>query len=244
MVLPLIMMMSCSKDSPGPNPNPTPVPVDVCPNMPGTQTDPAMCPPIPNPTGTVTTNFTSIPYNGSVEFNFKFYNTSAGFIGGVNVGKDSGTYVVSNLKNTTTFTISLTGTNGSTVNLAPILITVGQDPRINFITQGMFENDYTLCRPLTGDTAWTNTPNGTVNNYTYFWQGFTGPPGNNATATNNGSPINFFWWLTESGINHHGVNCDQFVIISPTTFKTHDYSPVIIGGIPVPGEYWRFFKRK
>lgn len=236
----ILQLVSCSKGSD------SPIVQDMCPNVPGIQTSTADCPPAPPisaPTGTVLVNPSSqsIAYDGTVTFNCYFQNSTSVYCNGTYVGKDTFSFTTTKLKADSSFTFRAVGSGGEKT-LPKINITVGQDPRIGFLTVGAFVHDSTIARPLGG--VWFSSPNGTINNYNYFYNGFTGPPGNNATALNGTTPINFFWYFTgESGFWAHGIECDQFVITGPNTFKTHEYGPVIVGGIPVDGEYWRFYKR-
>lgn len=243
-----VAFIGCSK-SDSPVTTPPPSQTDYCPNMPGTQTDPAMCPAVLMPTGTVTPVSTGIAFNGNAGFNYKAYNASGVYLGPTYIGKDSGTYLISGLKDTTTFAPSITGSTGNIVNLPSITINVDRDTRVTFLMQPPFKSDYTYVRKKGTSDPWRPAPNGTIDNYAYGYNdvpdgpiGSSGIMGNPATATNNGSPLTFKWYFSGENFEAHGVSHHRFIITGPHSFETYDYAPAVIDGQLVDAEYRRGFK--
>lgn len=236
--------ISCSKGSP---PDPIPTPVDVCPNLPGIQTDPSLCPAvIPTPIGTVIPSATSVSYDSTVKFTFNFQNDTAVYIGGVYVGKHSGVYTTGKLKKDTLFTISAKGLGGTSA-LQPILISVGPDPRLNFITQGSFHCD-SLLKKAYNVTFYVSVPTGDCNKHTFTSDNYYNP-GNREFSTNGsctpnpGVVIEHKWYFDgEVGFWWHGVTYDSFTIVG-NGFVLHRFTKIIVGGVENFDEYLEYFSR-
>lgn len=238
-------MSSCSKSDTTPPPPPTPV--DVCPNLPGVQTDPSLCPNLPPaPTGTVTANSTSISYNTTDTFKFNFINSTDVYIGGTRVGKDSGTYITGKLTGDSTFTVKAVGPGG-TANNPSITINVGQDPRINFLTTGTFHWMADLVRPVDSPlVAFVSVPTDQCVKYVFFWSSLTGSPGNPQTTTTCAIPAvvtTYGWYFTgETGFWWHGVS-HTFNQTSATEFETYRTGPVLWNGVLITGYYVSKYKK-
>jgi hypothetical protein len=242
MLLVINSNISCSKgDSP---PAPTPTPVDVCPNLPGIQTDPSLCPAvIPAPTGTVTYT-PSIAYGqkDTIYFN-SFINTDSILIDGVKMSGISGNYPVGPLYSTTNFTLKAMGKGG--VKTYAIAINVGQDPRNNFMTQGSFHCD-SLLKKAYNVTFYVSIPTGDCNKHTFTLDNYYNPGNrefttNGACTPNPGVIVEHKWYfIGESGFYWHGNTYDSFTIIG-NGFVIHQLVKVTVGGVDHWDEYLQYF---
>jgi hypothetical protein len=201
----------------------------------------------PVPTGTVTAVNYSIAYGEKAVINYQFFDTDSAWVtttkGTVKLPGISGQYTSDSLKATTGFAFSMKGKGGIATLPSVLTITVAQDPKIDFLLHGYFDYDSVICRPV-GGNQWTQVPdpNATINHYSYFYDNFSGPPGNNGTVIYMGTLRTFKWYFTgENGFWSNGIAFDQFTITGSNTFKVHRFGPVPESP---NGEYWDFFKRK
>lgn len=211
---------------------------------------PVVVPPVLEaaPKGTVFATNPSIPYKTKGIINFAFTGATKGvWVNNVFQGlNQNGAYITDSLKATTTFVV-VAKSKDSTTSLS-VMITVGQDPRITFLTLGNFRSDSVLSRALT-QTEWYRS-SGYCNTFTFYWDGYSSSPGNREITTsgagcNDPSGINgeHRWYFTgETGLFWHGVNFTSLTITG-NTFVAHCFSPIIVAGVAVPGEYLYFHTR-
>lgn len=222
--------------------DPPPV-VDVCPNKEGIQTNPADCPSVPAPTGTVTVDKTNINWKETVTFTYSFQNADQGvYIGGVLVNGQSGTYTTGALSKDSVFTIVAKGKGGTTTNPS-IAITVAPDPRIAFLTTGTFKDAGAMSKKLTDTnwTLWNSAFQGLVDNFSFSYQGLSGQPGNicSAIRQDGGQSISRWFFEGETGFFFAGIHYDDFVMTSSSSFKIHRFLDVAGS----PGESWTLFQK-